>query len=137
MSIFPTTSTVNLSERDNNETLFVKEEETNDIEVVGEVVVEVAGLLKEPTSKFSCRNLPTSHHFLNHSDVHEGPQEESRRPGNDKAMNKAMKLAHAKMMKDPKKRAADLEKDRKLGVEPTDKAMKLAHAKMMMNDKAH
>ena len=29
MSIFPTTSTVDLSERDNKETLFVKEEETN------------------------------------------------------------------------------------------------------------
>ena len=52
MSIFPTTSTVDLSERDNNrETLFVKEEETNDAEIFGEVVVEVAGLLKEPISR--------------------------------------------------------------------------------------
>ena len=42
--------TVDLSERDNKETLFVKEEETNDTEVFGEVVVEMAGLLKEPTS---------------------------------------------------------------------------------------
>ena len=43
-------STVGLSERDSKETLFVKEEETNDTEVFGEVVVEMAGLLKEPTS---------------------------------------------------------------------------------------
>ena len=40
-------STVDLSERDNKETLFVKEEVTNDAEVFGEVVLEVAGLLKE------------------------------------------------------------------------------------------
>ena len=51
MSIFPTTSTVDLSERDNKETRFVKEEETNDAEVFGEeFVVEVMGFLKEPTS---------------------------------------------------------------------------------------
>ena len=50
MSMFPTTSTVDLSDRDNKETLFVKEEETNDAEVFGEVAVEVVGLLKEPTS---------------------------------------------------------------------------------------
>ena len=36
------------SERDNKETLLVKEEETNDAEVFGEVVVEMARLLKEP-----------------------------------------------------------------------------------------
>ena len=42
MSIFPTTSTVDLSERDNKETLVVKEGETNDAGVFGEVVVEVA-----------------------------------------------------------------------------------------------
>ena len=42
--------TVDLSERDNKETHFVKEEETNDAVVFGEVVVEVAGLLKEPIS---------------------------------------------------------------------------------------
>ena len=47
---FPTISTVDLSERDNKESLIVKEEETNDAEVFGEVVVEVARLLKEPTS---------------------------------------------------------------------------------------
>ena len=46
----PTTSTVDLSDMDSKETLFVKEEETNDTEVFGEVVVEMAGLLKEPTS---------------------------------------------------------------------------------------
>ena len=52
MSIFPTTSTVDLSERDNKdkETHFVKEEETNDAVVFGEVVVEVAGSQKEPSS---------------------------------------------------------------------------------------
>ena len=36
-------STVDLSERDNKETLFVKEEVTNDAEVFGEVVVDVEG----------------------------------------------------------------------------------------------
>ena len=36
-------STVDLSERDNKETLFVKEEVTNDAEVFGEVVVDVSG----------------------------------------------------------------------------------------------
>ena len=46
----PTTPTVDLSDRDNKETLFVKEEETNDAEVFGEVVVDVAGLQKEPSS---------------------------------------------------------------------------------------
>ena len=79
---------------------------------------------------------------MNHSDIHEGPQEESRRPGNDKAMNKAMKLAHAKMMKDPKNSHSDMhegpqEESRGLGNDKVmNKAMKLAHAKMMMNDKA-
>ncbi len=43
-SIFPTTSTVDLSDRDNSkETLLVKEEETNDAEVFGGVLVDVAG----------------------------------------------------------------------------------------------
>ena len=50
MSMFPTTSTVDLSDRDNKETLFVKEEETNDAEVFGEVVVDVAGSQKGPSS---------------------------------------------------------------------------------------
>ena len=36
--MFPTTSTVDLSDRDNKETLFVKEEETNDADVFGEIV---------------------------------------------------------------------------------------------------
>ena len=36
-------STVDLSERDNKETLFVKEEVTNDAEVFGEVEVDVEG----------------------------------------------------------------------------------------------
>ena len=40
--MFPTTPTVDLSDRDNKETLLVKEEETNDAEVFGEVVMEVA-----------------------------------------------------------------------------------------------
>ena len=35
--------TVDSSERDNKETLFVKEEVTNDAEVFGEVVVDVEG----------------------------------------------------------------------------------------------
>ena len=35
--------TVDSSERDNKEPLFVKEEVTNDAEVVGEVVVDVEG----------------------------------------------------------------------------------------------
>ena len=39
----PTMSTVDLSERDNKETLFVKEEVTNDAEVFGEVEVDVEG----------------------------------------------------------------------------------------------
>ena len=46
----PTMSTVDLSERDNKETLFVKEEVTNDAEVFGEVVVDVGGSQKEPSS---------------------------------------------------------------------------------------
>ena len=37
----PTTPTVDLSDRDNKETLFVKEEVTDDAEVFGEVVVVV------------------------------------------------------------------------------------------------
>ena len=36
--------------RDNKETLLVKEEETNDAEVFGEVVVDVAGSQKTPSS---------------------------------------------------------------------------------------
>ena len=43
-------STVDLSERDNKETLFVKEEVTNDAEVFGEVKVDVEGSQKEPLS---------------------------------------------------------------------------------------
>ena len=39
--------TVDLSERDNKETLFVKEEVTDDAEVFGEVVVDVEGSQKE------------------------------------------------------------------------------------------
>ena len=44
--------TVDLSERDNKETLFVKEEVTNvnDAEVFGEVVVDVEGSQTEPVS---------------------------------------------------------------------------------------
>ena len=40
--------TVDSSERDNKETLFVKEEVTNDAEVFGEVEVDVEGSQKEP-----------------------------------------------------------------------------------------
>ena len=43
-------STVDLSERDNKETLFVKEEVTNDAEVFGEVVVDVEGSQKGSSS---------------------------------------------------------------------------------------
>ena len=46
----PTMSTVDLSERDNKETLFVKEEVTNDAEVFGEVEVDVEGSQKGPLS---------------------------------------------------------------------------------------
>ena len=46
----PTKSTVDLSEMDNKEALFVKEEVTNDAEVFGEVVVDVEGSQKEPLS---------------------------------------------------------------------------------------
>ena len=47
----PTMSTVDLSERDNKETPFVKEEVvTNDAEVFGEVVVDVEGPQREPSS---------------------------------------------------------------------------------------
>ena len=46
----PTMSTVDLSERDNKETLFVKEEVTNDAEVFGEVVVDVEGSQRESSS---------------------------------------------------------------------------------------
>ena len=42
--------TVDSSERDNKETLFVKEEVTNDAEVFGEVEVDVEGSQKEPLS---------------------------------------------------------------------------------------
>ena len=44
----PTTSTTDLSERDNKEIPVVKEEETNDAEVFEEVVVEMAGSPKAP-----------------------------------------------------------------------------------------
>ena len=46
----PTMSTVDLSERDNKETLFVKEEVTNDAEVFGGVVVDVEGSQKGSSS---------------------------------------------------------------------------------------
>ena len=49
----PTTPTADLPDRDNKETLFVKEEETNDADVFGETVAWKwwdVGLLKEPTS---------------------------------------------------------------------------------------
>ena len=46
----PIMSTVDLSEKDNKETLFVKEEVTNDAEVFGEVEVDVEGSQKEPLS---------------------------------------------------------------------------------------
>ena len=48
----PTMSTVDLSERDNKETLFVKEEVTNDAEVLGEVEVDVEGSQTEPVLYF-------------------------------------------------------------------------------------
>ena len=46
----PTKSTVDLSEMDNIEALFVKEEVTNDAEVFGEVVVDVEGSQKGSSS---------------------------------------------------------------------------------------
>ena len=46
----PTVETVDSSERDNKETLFVKEEVTNDAEVFGEVVVDVEGSQRESSS---------------------------------------------------------------------------------------
>ena len=46
----PTTSTVDLSDMDSKETLFVKEEETNDAEVFRKVVVDVAGSQKDSSS---------------------------------------------------------------------------------------
>ena len=49
-SVLPTMSTVDLSKRDNKETLLVKEEVRNDAEVFGEVVVDVGGSQKEPLS---------------------------------------------------------------------------------------
>ena len=48
--MFPTTPAVDLSDRDSKETLLVKEEETHDAEVFGEVVVDVAGAQREPSS---------------------------------------------------------------------------------------
>ena len=42
--------TVDLSERDSKETLFVKEEVTNDTEVFEEVVVDVEGSQKDTVS---------------------------------------------------------------------------------------
>ena len=44
----PTTPTVGLSDRDNKETLFKKV--TDDAEVFGEVVVDVEGPQREPSS---------------------------------------------------------------------------------------
>ena len=52
-------STVDLSERDNKETLFVKEEVTNDAEVFGEVKVDVEGSQKEPLFSFSDEEFPS------------------------------------------------------------------------------
>ena len=52
-SMYPTTSAVDLSDRDSKETLLVKEEETNDAEVFGEVEVDVEGSQKEPLSSVS------------------------------------------------------------------------------------
>ena len=50
----PTKPTADLSERDNKETLLVKEEEvTNDAEVFGEVEADVEGSQKEPLSSVS------------------------------------------------------------------------------------
>ena len=46
--MFPTAFIVDLSDRDNNETLLVKEEETNDTGVFGEVEMDVVGSQKEP-----------------------------------------------------------------------------------------
>ena len=46
----PTKSTVDLSEMDNIEALFVKEEVTNDAEVLEEVEVDVEGSQTEPLS---------------------------------------------------------------------------------------
>ena len=52
----PTTSTADLSERDNKEIPVVKEEETNDTEVFEEVVVEVASRLQDAYGS----NLPNA-----------------------------------------------------------------------------
>ena len=49
-SAHSTTSAVDLSDRDNKETLVVKEEETYDAGVFEEVETEVVKLLKEPQS---------------------------------------------------------------------------------------
>ena len=46
----PTTPTIDLSDRDNKETLFVKEEVTDDAEAFGEVVVDVEGPQKETSN---------------------------------------------------------------------------------------
>ena len=50
--MLPTTSTVDLSDRDNKEALFVKEEVTNDAMVFGEVLVDVEGSQKEPSGSY-------------------------------------------------------------------------------------
>ena len=55
----PTMSTVDLSERDNKETLFVKEEVTNDAEVFGEVEVDVEGSQTEPLLSMLLLNKAT------------------------------------------------------------------------------
>ena len=52
----PTTSTADLSERDNKEFPVVKGEETNDTEVFEEAVVEVAGRLQDAYGS----NLPNA-----------------------------------------------------------------------------
>ena len=49
-SAHSTTSAVDLSDRDNKETLVVKEEETYDADAFGRVEAEVVKLLKEPQS---------------------------------------------------------------------------------------
>ena len=50
MSVHSTTSAVGLSDRDNKETLVVKEEETYDADAFEKVEAEVVNLLKEPPS---------------------------------------------------------------------------------------
>ena len=65
----PTMSTVDLSERDNKETLFVKEEVTNDAEVFGEVEVDVEGSQKEPLSSVTLSDPKIDLEFLEKLDL--------------------------------------------------------------------